>query len=189
RSCGRRKARGEAARCRAPVLRRGDRERAVGPALRFDGDSRPRTRARALSQRPRRAGRCDRGRTRSLDQVSSGVRAVVLAAGKGTRMKSARPKVLHPLCGRAMLWYVVRALRDAGVTEIVVVSNPDVADHLPEIARDADAAGVSAVIQEPQLGTGHAVQVALEKLSPQAGTLLVLNGDLPLVEVELIARA
>jgi len=121
--------------------------------------------------------------------VSSGLRAVVLAAGKGTRMKSARPKVLHPLCGRAMLWYVVRALRDAGVAEIAVVSNPDVAEQLAEIARDADAAGVSAVIQEPQLGTGHAVQVALEKLSPRAGTLLVLNGDLPLVEVELIKRA
>jgi bifunctional UDP-N-acetylglucosamine pyrophosphorylase/glucosamine-1-phosphate N-acetyltransferase len=104
-------------------------------------------------------------------------------------MKSARPKVLHPLCGRAMLWYVVRALRDAGVAEIAVVSNPDVAEQLAEIARDADAAGVSAVIQEPQLGTGHAVQVALEKLSPRAGTLLVLNGDLPLVEVELIKRA
>jgi len=52
----------------------------------------------------------------------SRIRAVVLAAGKGTRMKSARPKVLHELCGRPMLWYVVRALRDAGVAEVLIVA-------------------------------------------------------------------
>ena len=55
------------------------------------------------------------------------IRAIVLAAGKGTRMKSARSKVLHEICGRPMLWYVVHALRDAGVTEIVVVVNDEVA--------------------------------------------------------------
>ena len=116
------------------------------------------------------------------------MRAVVLAAGKGTRMKSARPKVLHQICGRAMLWYVVRALRDAGVAEVLVVSNPDVAASLPEIAKDAAHEKVGSVLQEPQLGTGHAVQIALEQLAPREGTLLVLNGDLPLVEAELIAR-
>jgi len=49
------------------------------------------------------------------------VRAIVLAAGKGTRMKSARPKVLHELCGRPMLWHVLRALRDADVDDVTVV--------------------------------------------------------------------
>jgi len=116
------------------------------------------------------------------------MRAVVLAAGKGTRMKSARPKVLHPLCGRAMLWYVVRALRDAGVAEVLVVTNAQVAEELPGIALDASLENVASVLQEPQLGTGHAVQIALAKLAPRDGTLLVLNGDLPLVEAELIKR-
>jgi len=119
----------------------------------------------------------------------SRVRAIVLAAGKGTRMKSARPKVLHELCGRPMVWYVVRALRDAGVDELLVVANAEVAERIPAIASDAGHRAVDVVIQEPQLGTGHAVGVALEKLTPRAGTLLILNGDLPLVEAALIGRA
>ncbi|MGP6189625.1 MAG: bifunctional UDP-N-acetylglucosamine diphosphorylase/glucosamine-1-phosphate N-acetyltransferase GlmU [Vulcanimicrobiaceae bacterium] len=120
--------------------------------------------------------------------MSARVRAVVLAAGKGTRMKSSRPKVLHPLCGRPMLWHVLRALRDAGVGDVLVVTNREVASEVGEIADDAGLAGVSAVLQEPQLGTGHAVQVALAELVPREGSLLVLNGDMPLVEHELIAR-
>jgi bifunctional UDP-N-acetylglucosamine pyrophosphorylase/glucosamine-1-phosphate N-acetyltransferase len=104
-------------------------------------------------------------------------------------MKSARPKVLHELCGRPMVWYVVRALRDAGVDELLVVANAEVAERIPAIAADAGHGAVDVVIQEPQLGTGHAVGVALEKLTPRAGTLLILNGDLPLVEVALIQRA
>jgi len=52
-------------------------------------------------------------------------RAIVLAAGKGTRMKSAQPKVLHDLCGRPMLWYVLEALRATGIDEILVVCNAE----------------------------------------------------------------
>lgn len=114
------------------------------------------------------------------------VRAVVLAAGKGTRMKSARPKVLHPLCGRAMLWYVLRALRDAGVGQTAVVSSARLEPHVVEIASDAGLTDVRTVRQEPQLGTGHAVQVALRELPEADGTLLVLNGDMPLVEADLV---
>jgi len=121
--------------------------------------------------------------------VSLGVRAVVLAAGKGTRMKSARPKVLHELCGRPMLWWVLRALRDAGVTDVTIVTNGEVTPHVAAVAGDAGHAHVRSVLQEPQLGTGHAVQMALAGLEPGTGTLLVLNGDMPLVEAELIARA
>jgi bifunctional UDP-N-acetylglucosamine pyrophosphorylase/glucosamine-1-phosphate N-acetyltransferase len=121
--------------------------------------------------------------------VSAQVRAIVLAAGKGTRMKSARAKVLHPLCGRPMLWHVLRALRDAGVGDVLVVTNREVAPEVPAIAGDAGLATVSAVLQEPQLGTGHAVQVALAQLVPRQGSLLVVNGDMPLVESELIGRA
>ncbi|GAC1491775.1 MAG: bifunctional UDP-N-acetylglucosamine diphosphorylase/glucosamine-1-phosphate N-acetyltransferase GlmU [Vulcanimicrobiaceae bacterium] len=116
-------------------------------------------------------------------------RAVVLAAGKGTRMKSARPKVLHELCGRPMLWFVMRALHEAGVDDVTVITNADVAPHVEAIARLAGHAASRAVLQEPQLGTGHAVQIALAHLEPREGTLLVLNGDMPLVEVELVRSA
>jgi bifunctional UDP-N-acetylglucosamine pyrophosphorylase/glucosamine-1-phosphate N-acetyltransferase len=106
------------------------------------------------------------------------VRAILLAAGKGTRMKSAHPKVLHEVCGRPMLWYAIRALRDAGVDEILVVTNPELHERTGEF-------GVRSVVQQPQLGTGHAVQVALRELQPGSGRIIVANGDMPLVGAEL----
>ncbi len=122
--------------------------------------------------------------------MSRTIRAVVLAAGKGTRMKSARPKVLHELCGKPMLWHVLRALRDAGVTEVAIVTNPEIHDHVHAVAIDAGHDAIEAVLQEPQLGTGHATQAALARLVPVAdATLLVVNGDMPLVEAELIRAA
>ena len=117
------------------------------------------------------------------------VRAIVLAAGKGTRMKSARPKVLHELCGRPMLWYVLRALGDAGVSEVTVVTSAELAPHLSGIGASAGYASVGAVLQEPQLGTGHAVLTALAQLAPAEGTIVVLNGDMPLVDGELVRAA
>jgi bifunctional UDP-N-acetylglucosamine pyrophosphorylase/glucosamine-1-phosphate N-acetyltransferase len=119
--------------------------------------------------------------------VSAAVRAVVLAAGKGTRMKSERAKVLHALCGRPMLWHVLRALRDAGVEDVLVVTNREVASEVAPIALDAGLGKAGAVLQEPQLGTGHAVQIALAELPPREGSVLVVNGDMPLIECELIA--
>jgi bifunctional UDP-N-acetylglucosamine pyrophosphorylase/glucosamine-1-phosphate N-acetyltransferase len=120
--------------------------------------------------------------------VTVGVRAVVLAAGKGTRMKSARPKVLHALCGRPMLWYVLRALREAGVDEMTVVTSGDLTPHVAGVAADAGVDGLRTVEQEPQLGTGHAVQIALAAMSAHDGTLLVLYADMPLVDAELVRR-
>ena len=102
-------------------------------------------------------------------------RAIVLAAGKGTRMKSSQPKVLHDLCGRPMLWYVLDALRTTGITEIVVVANEDLKPLLEPF-------GVRCVVQTPQRGTGHAVQVALEALEPRNETVVVAYGDMPLVD-------
>ncbi len=104
------------------------------------------------------------------------VRAIVLTAGKGTRMKSRRPKVLHELCGRPMLWYTLRALRDAGVSDVIVVTSPE------NDAAIADGFGVRTVIQEPQRGTGHAVQIALDGLDARDGSILVAYGDMPLVD-------
>lgn len=107
------------------------------------------------------------------------IRAIVLAAGKGTRMKSARTKVLHDICGRPMLWYVLRALDAAGIAEIVVVTNDEVHPKIGEF-------GVRGVLQAQQLGTGHAVKIALEALPPQAGaSLVVAYGDMPLVDEDI----
>jgi len=105
-------------------------------------------------------------------------RAIVLAAGMGTRMKSKLPKVLHLLCGRPMLWYTLRALRDAGVDEIAIVTNPQVDTEIAPLAREFSA---RTVVQEPQRGTGHAVQIALAALTPGAGTIVIAYGDMPLV--------
>jgi bifunctional UDP-N-acetylglucosamine pyrophosphorylase/glucosamine-1-phosphate N-acetyltransferase len=102
-------------------------------------------------------------------------RAIVLAAGKGTRMKSHIPKVLHDLCGRPMLWYVLDALRTTGIQEIVVVANDELKPLLEPF-------GVTVVVQTPQRGTGHAVQVALAALEPRDETVVVAYGDMPLVD-------
>ena len=107
------------------------------------------------------------------------IRAIVLAAGKGERMKSGRSKVLHEICGRTMLWYVLEALRNAGIEKIVVVVNDELAEQLDEF-------GVAGVLQSERLGTGHAVRVALERLDPQpGGRIVVACGDMPLVTPEL----
>lgn len=107
-------------------------------------------------------------------------RAVVLAAGKGTRMKSARPKVLHELCGRPMLWWVLEALRGAGIDDVVVVANPELEPQLAPF-------GVRTAIQREQLGTGDAVRAALEALPPRDGALLVAYGDMPLVDASIFS--
>ncbi len=107
------------------------------------------------------------------------IRGIVLAAGKGTRMKSARSKVLHEICGRPMLWYVLRALRGAGLTEILVVVNDELEGQIGRF-------GVASVLQADQLGTGHAVRVALERLEPRpGGRIVVACGDMPLVTQEI----
>jgi bifunctional UDP-N-acetylglucosamine pyrophosphorylase / glucosamine-1-phosphate N-acetyltransferase len=103
-------------------------------------------------------------------------RAIVLAAGKGTRMKSKRPKVLHELCGRPMLWWVLEALRGSGADEIVVVTNPEL-----DASMDAFP-GVRTVVQAEQLGTGHAVRIALEAIESRDGCVIVAYGDMPLVD-------
>lgn len=104
--------------------------------------------------------------------------AVVLAAGKGTRMESELPKVLFPACGRPLVQYVLDALRDAGVGRLLVVVG-----YREELVRESLAdQGVEFVTQTVQLGTGHAVQACREQLSGHDGPVLVLAGDSPLVQ-------
>ncbi|HVE68597.1 MAG TPA: NTP transferase domain-containing protein, partial [Solirubrobacteraceae bacterium] len=104
---------------------------------------------------------------------------VILAAGQGTRMRSATPKVLHEICGRPMVAWPVAAARDAGAERIVVVTSPgnDLDGALPE--------GVEVAIQEEARGTGDAVRAAAGHLDG-AGAVVVLSGDVPLVTSEAI---
>src|SRR6476646_8123584 len=96
--------------------------------------------------------------------------AVVMAAGLGTRMKSATPKHLHPLLGRRLVDWVVTAARDAGVERVVVVTSPDAADAFPD---------TEVAVQSQPLGTGDAVRAARDALRAAGGDVLVLNGDVP----------
>lgn len=109
--------------------------------------------------------------------------AVVLAAGQGTRMRSALPKVVHTLAGRPMVQWVLDALAGAGVEHTVVVVG-----YGAQTVRDALPAGVEVAVQEEQLGTGHATQVGLAQLDPACDTVIVACGDTPLLPVELVGR-
>lgn len=108
--------------------------------------------------------------------------AVVLAAGMGTRLKSDLPKVLHEICGRPMLAWVLDACRAVGVRQCIVVVG-----HGRERVRDAfaDDREITWITQEPQRGTGHAVMVCREALRPFE-TALVLCGDGPLIRAETL---
>lgn len=103
--------------------------------------------------------------------------AVVLAAGKGTRMKSRRPKVLHPVAGRPMVHYVLEAVRDAGAERVVVVAGYG---H-EEVSQAVGELGAELVVQERQLGTAHALLQAERALADFQGEVLVVCGDTPLL--------
>ncbi len=110
--------------------------------------------------------------------------AIILAAGAGTRMKSALPKVLHKVAALPLLGHVAAALLAAGVERIVVVTSP-----AGEAVRDyARALGCQSCVQHEQLGTGHAAASAKEALANFSGTVLVINGDMPLVTGDTIAE-
>ena len=108
---------------------------------------------------------------------------VILAAGAGTRMKSNTAKVLHKICGQAMLEYVIDAARNAGSDEIIAVIGHQ-ADQVKESVKD-----VTFVLQNEQLGTGHAVMQARPVLEGRNGTVLVLYGDTPLITAQTLKRA
>lgn len=102
--------------------------------------------------------------------------AVVLAAGKGTRMKSNRAKVLHTLCGVPMVNYAIQAIRSLVPERTLVVVGHQAEEVEAALPDDAES-----VFQREQLGTGDAVRVAMESIDAEEGTLLVVNGDGPLI--------
>jgi bifunctional UDP-N-acetylglucosamine pyrophosphorylase/glucosamine-1-phosphate N-acetyltransferase len=108
--------------------------------------------------------------------------AVVLAGGLGTRMRSTQPKVLHALCGRPMLAYVLDAARAATGSDPVVVYSPATA-----ALRGAFPEGVSFALQERPDGTGDALRAGLAAVPADADEVVVLSGDVPLVEESLVA--
>jgi len=111
---------------------------------------------------------------------------VILAAGLGTRMKSPRPKVLQPLCGRPMIAWVVDQALGLEPERIVVVAGHGADDLEQALVESGQRDKVEIVIQEPQLGTGHAVQVAAPALfgGAEPSTVVVLYGDMPCLDVE-----
>jgi bifunctional UDP-N-acetylglucosamine pyrophosphorylase/glucosamine-1-phosphate N-acetyltransferase len=109
---------------------------------------------------------------------------VILAAGKGTRMKSARPKVLHRASGLPLIEYVLRAAGAVAPAKTVIIVG-----HQAEEVRQAvaDRPGLRFAVQEPQLGTGHALLQAEPELRDARGTLVMLSGDVPLLKGDTVA--
>ncbi|MFN3978160.1 MAG: bifunctional UDP-N-acetylglucosamine diphosphorylase/glucosamine-1-phosphate N-acetyltransferase GlmU [Sulfurihydrogenibium azorense] len=111
--------------------------------------------------------------------------AVVLAAGKGTRFKSEKPKVVHQILGKPMLWYTLFGVRWIKPQKTVIV----VGHKKDEVINAVNCDGCEFVYQEEQLGTGHAVYTAKEYFKDFDGYVLIINGDTPLVRGETLHNA
>ncbi|TWT95332.1 Bifunctional protein GlmU [Botrimarina colliarenosi] len=109
--------------------------------------------------------------------------AIVLAAGKGTRMQSDLPKVLVPVAGRPMIRYVVEGLRAAGVEKIVVVVGYQADLVRQELASEP---GVEFALQAEQLGTGHAVMMCREAIAGHSGPVVIVTGDSPMLQASSV---
>ena len=111
--------------------------------------------------------------------------AIILAAGKGTRMKSASPKVLHEIAGRPMLGHAISVAREAGASEVLLVTSPD-QDSVRQYA-DSLNVPLTHCIQQTQLGTGDAVRAAAKAASSH-DRLVVMFGDTPLMRAEVLKQ-
>jgi bifunctional UDP-N-acetylglucosamine pyrophosphorylase/glucosamine-1-phosphate N-acetyltransferase len=123
-----------------------------------------------------------------MDQHKQAVDVVIMAAGKGTRMKSKLPKVLHRLAGRALLQHVVDTAAALDARRVVVITGhgaTEVEAALAHPARAGTRFALEFVRQAPQLGTGHAVQQAVPVL-PDDGVVVVLSGDVPLTQADTL---
>ncbi|MEM7728444.1 MAG: NTP transferase domain-containing protein, partial [Pseudomonadota bacterium] len=109
--------------------------------------------------------------------------AIILAAGKSTRMKSAKSKVLHELAGRPLLEWVSDAARSAGCDRIVCV----VGEMNADVRAAAEKLGLEIAVQDPQLGTGHAVDCARDAFAGYEGDVAVLFADTPLIATQTLS--
>jgi len=114
----------------------------------------------------------------------SDLQALILAAGKGTRMKSGKPKVIQELAGRPMIRFVVDTALACGAGRVVMV----VGHGAEQVKAAVSGLPVDFVTQEQQLGTGHAVMSARGEVGDGPGRLLVLSGDVPLLEADTVSR-
>lgn len=110
--------------------------------------------------------------------------AVILAAGKGTRFKSEKPKVLHEICGKPMITYLLDRLGELGVDRTWIV----VGEGAEQVRSALADYPVEFQLQSPQLGTGHAVMTLLPVLREITGSVLVLYGDTPLISVPILEQ-
>ncbi len=118
------------------------------------------------------------------DQFSMNkVQCIILAAGQGTRMKSEKPKILHPIAGKPMVQYALEAARTIGSLRPIVVIGYG-ADQVQATIGDQ----VDYLLQAPQLGTGHAVMQAHDKVDPDSEAIVVLYGDTPFIGAETLQR-
>lgn len=108
---------------------------------------------------------------------------IILAAGEGKRMKSKLPKVLHRVCGKAMVNHVIDAVLNAGVEDYTVVIG-----HKAETVKAHLGENIKTALQDKQLGTGHAVMCCEDFLKDKVGTVIVLAGDAPLITSETISK-
>ncbi len=111
------------------------------------------------------------------------ITAILLAAGQGTRMKSSLPKVLHPIAGKPMIWHALQAIRHATTEKPVVV----VGHGAQEVTKYLDVLAQT-VLQEPQLGTGHAVMQAEPLLKGMTDLVIVCYSDMPLLRGETLEK-
>ena len=119
--------------------------------------------------------------------MNKGINAIILAAGKGTRMKSETPKVLHKIFDKTLLGYVIEAINKTGVVDKSYVIVGHKAEDVSKFVSD-NYQNVSTVLQEPQLGTGHAVSMVCPSLEDFSGDVLILCGDTPLITAETLIK-
>lgn len=112
------------------------------------------------------------------------INAIILAAGKGTRMKSEKPKVLHEVLYEPMIVHVIRALQSIGVDNIIAV----IGYGAEQVKEALTGWPVTIALQQEQLGTGHAVMCCRDLLKDKDGLTLVLNGDAPLIQGETLKK-
>src|SRR5579859_2868144 len=121
-----------------------------------------------------------------LVSETSPAAVVILAAGEGTRMKSRTPKVLHTLAGRSLLGHAIAAVGELGPQQLVIVVGHD-RERVSAAALE-QAPGAAIVVQDQQLGTGHAVRMVIESVGTLNGTVIVTYADMPLLRGRTLAE-
>ena len=113
------------------------------------------------------------------------IKSIILAAGKGTRMKSETPKVLHEIYGKPLLGYVLDSVKNITDGNFVIVGH-----HAQEVESyvNNNYKNAKTILQTPQLGTGHAVSMACSELENYEGLVLILCGDTPLIQAETLSK-